>query len=624
MKELLYVVRPEQQTPEGIDRLLADHREVRFVSLMGVDLGGNATDEKIPVERVQGNWGPFLKYGVQTDGSSVVLHGIATLNNARVDLVPDTGVNWSVDYNRYHLVDGAPVGTLRIPATLVHNNRTVDSRSVLKKAVDCVQSELLEFFQQHPDVLDNMGINQPIKEIIITAATELEFWVQTPRDKADVEKLATSQTLKEQYWKRTQGTVRTALEETLLILEAFGLEPEMGHKEVGGVTGELDSNGRFSHVMEQLEVDWRYSTALQAADNEYVVRDIITDVFRSHGLEITFNAKPFPNVAGNGKHTHMGLAGRLADGSVVNLFSPKQGEDQFMSSVGLAALMGLLKNYYAVNPFVTASIDGFNRLQPGYEAPVCTVTSLGLDAETPSRNRSVLVGLVRDPANPLATRFELRAPNPLSNSWLVMAASCLAMLDGIVAVGNQDSDSLVAALSKEPGQADDYLEKERAYRSEEDVFEHYDQAQREKMFGPPPATVWENLQALNPGSDKTSFLFRQNVFNQELIDSYRQAVLERWHTELINRVLPSNLDLVRLCQQADARHNHLNQQLWDRIDVLRQKLARDNTSHTSLFTRICNALDKGDYQQASDLQLAMDSDMAELRTLYSHYRRNFI
>ena len=40
---------------------------------------------------------------------------------------------------------------------------------------------------------------------MLTAATELEFWVNTPEDKADLEKLAVSQSLKEQYWKRTHG-----------------------------------------------------------------------------------------------------------------------------------------------------------------------------------------------------------------------------------------------------------------------------------------------------------------------------------------------------------------------------------------------------------------------------------
>ena len=33
----------------------------------------------------------------------------------------------------------------------------------------------------------------------------------------------------------------------------------------------------------------------------------------------------------------------------------------------------------------------------------------------------------------MATRFELRSPNPKSNTYLVLAASYMAMLDGIKA-----------------------------------------------------------------------------------------------------------------------------------------------------------------------------------------------
>ena len=43
-----------------------------------------------------------------------------------------------------------------------------------------------------------------IEKINITSATELEFWVSTPEDKADLDKLYVSQSLKEQYWKKTQ------------------------------------------------------------------------------------------------------------------------------------------------------------------------------------------------------------------------------------------------------------------------------------------------------------------------------------------------------------------------------------------------------------------------------------
>ena len=40
----------------------------------------------------------------------------------------------------------------------------------------------------------------------------------------------------------------------------------------------------------------------------------------------------------------------------------------------------------------------------GIEAPVCTV-ALGRSPLLPSRNRTVLLGLIRDKDNPLATRF---------------------------------------------------------------------------------------------------------------------------------------------------------------------------------------------------------------------------
>ncbi|MCX7029666.1 MAG: glutamine synthetase, partial [Spirochaetes bacterium] len=118
MAELLYVVPASERTPQGLRGLLAAHPEIRFVSLSGVDLGGNDTDEKIPVSHFLGNAEQFLAGGVQTDGSSVVLPGIATLNDGKVDLVADSSVRWYVDYNHEHPdpATGLPVGTLRIPS----------------------------------------------------------------------------------------------------------------------------------------------------------------------------------------------------------------------------------------------------------------------------------------------------------------------------------------------------------------------------------------------------------------------------------------------------------------------------------------------------------------------------
>lgn len=63
----------------------------------------------------------------------------------------------------------------------------------------------------------------------MTSATELEFWVMTPNDKADVEALTASQELQESYWKRTKGVVRTSLEQSLILMDKYNLKPEMGH-----------------------------------------------------------------------------------------------------------------------------------------------------------------------------------------------------------------------------------------------------------------------------------------------------------------------------------------------------------------------------------------------------------
>ena len=375
LDRMLYTLPADQHSEEEIRNALTSHPEVKFVSLVGIDVGGNDTDEKIPVEEFLKDIEGFLDNGVQTDGSSVVLPHIAELNDAKVDIIPDRTVNWFVDHN-FNYPDpgtGLPVGTLRIPSSLVHNDdERVGSRVILRDAIDNFKKDLLELLQEHPYVFEYLDIDSAddIDDIVVTSATELEFWVKTPDDDADREQLSTAQMLKEQYWKRTTGPVRTALEEALLVLQKYGFEMEMGHKEVGGVKAKLGNSGKYDHVMEQLEIDWKYSTPVQAADNENHIKYVVRDIFRTYGLDVTFLAKPMDSVAGNGEHTHMGVAAKLKDGRNVNLFSPVDLDNQFLSPVGFGALMGLLKNYDVINPFVSSTTDSLNRLQPGLEGPV--------------------------------------------------------------------------------------------------------------------------------------------------------------------------------------------------------------------------------------------------------------
>lgn len=435
--DMLYVISPEEQNRETLTEILTAHPEIKFVSFMGVDFAGNDTDEKVPISLFLKDIDGFLEgMAAQTDGSSVVLTGIATLNNARVDMKIDSSVNWYIDYNYEHFdsATGRMVGTLRIPCFLVHNNVRVDSRSILHDTLDYVEKELLELFKKHPQVAGLEHISgEDIEKIIFTCATELEFWVKSPREDAPIEALSSSQMMQEQYWQRCRGNVRTALEQTVEMLEAYGLGPEMGHKECGGVRGQIDDNGHMTHVMEQLEVDWKYSYGVQTADNELLARIIVKEIFRLNGLEVSFQAKPVPGVAGSGEHTHVGIAAKMKNGKVVNLFTPKDMHTEFLSAVGYGSMMGLLKNYEVINPFISSTIDSLNRLKPGFEAPVCIVTSLGLSPEVPSRNRTILAGLIRDIDSPMATRIEMRSPNPYTNTYLAIAAFYISMLEGIKA-----------------------------------------------------------------------------------------------------------------------------------------------------------------------------------------------
>ena len=578
--ELLYYIPAGQYGKEGVLALLEQHPEIKFVSLVGIDLAGNDTDEKIPMSAFFDDYESFFEgRAVQTDGSSVVLTNIATLNNARVDMWGDPSVNWFVDYN-YENIDpatGLPTGTLRIPAFLMHNYRYVDSRSILKRSCDYVKTELLNLIKEHglpgmPHVKSD-----DVVDIIFTSATELEFWVKTPARTVTKKELSVSQKLQEQYW-------------------------------------------------EQLEIDWKFcNNPLQTADNELQARIIVREVFRENGLDVTFNAKPIIGVAGSGEHTHFGVMAKLKSGKLVNLFSPEDMRKEACSSLGIGAIMGLLKHYEAINPFISSTTDALNRLKPGFEAPVCIVTSFGTDPSEPNRNRTILCGLIRDIDNPMATRFELRSPNPYTNTYTALSLIFVSAFDGMkyaITCGKTQAQ-LLAEISKEVGESADYLDTNRAYRTEKDVFDDFTQEERNQMFGVAPATVWENVQGYYNNPELVETLSQGDAFAKDLMESFIASILKRWELVLANRLIPNNLDAVRnmVAIHTDSR-NSVDDKRFAEVNDLRFYLAKDSDDRKSLFTRLTEALNAGEYDLASKLQIEMNDKMEELEAKYANYAKN--
>lgn len=628
--DLLCIIPPEKHSVTDITSILEAHPEIKFVSLAAVDLAGNDTDERIPIADFHDNLQNYLDgQAVQTDGSSVVLPGIATLNDGKVDLVPDSDVVWYIDYNYEHIdmKTGLPVGTLRIPSYLYHNGEAVCSRSVLKRSAEYFESRLKAYLESDKELCEECGFEpEELEKITLIMATELEFWVNSPDEKIATEQLSISQVLKESYWKRTKGVVRTALEQVILILDQYGFNPEMGHKEVGGVKAAVTSSGDFHSIMEQLEVDWRYSDALQGADYELTARILIKEIFRMHGLSVRFDAKPITGVAGSGEHTHVNAVAFLKNGKRVNLFAPTDLTKEYLSRIGWGSLMGIMKNYNLINPFVSATTDAFNRLQPGFEAPTHAVASLGMDVLTPSRNRSVLLGLVRSMENSKATRFELRSPNPHTNTYLCLSAIYQCMLDGIdyVLKTGKGVKELEAEFTKPYGTPADYLEQDRLYRCEEDIFETMDDYERDRLFGTPPATVYDSLKNFLEADGTTEILCAGNVFNDKILSSYSHAMLDRWQYELSDRIIPNNLTTLRGYTKKHTDANPVDDGFWSDIETIKLNLAKDTSERTSVFSHIKNSLEANDLKEISKLQIRMNQDMNEIADLYKRYLDNQI
>ena len=228
------------------------------------------------------------------------------------------------------------------------------------------------------------------------------------------------------------------------------------------------------------------------------------------------------------------------------------------------------------------------------------------------------MGLVRDPGRPQATRFEVRAPNPHTNTYLALAAFFQAMADGISYAVNENKteESLLAEFNKAAGEEADYLPAGHAFRSEEDVFEQYDAEERDRLFGRAPATVWETLRGLLAEGNGRDLLSSEGVFPPAVLDGYIQAMLARWRLELRERLLPDGLAQLRACLPLHRPDEAEAGAAWEEIDQLCREIRAGE-----YFRRIREALEAEQDEQASVLQQELAPKLDKLQKMYNHYRR---
>jgi len=622
MDDLSYFLNNENKKKSKIEKFLKNNKNIKFVSLFGIDFMGNDTDEKIPARYFLNNIDSIFNGGIQTDGSSVNLPGIASLSDARVNFVIDFQRKWFIDYNYENMINNSiPVGTLRIPAFLKHHDKFYDSRSILFNVIRHTENEIKKIIKNNKSIFKNKYDFQfeDIKKVYFTLGTELEFWVRTPADKVSPEELELSQMLKESYWKRTKGRVRTCLENSLLLLNRYDLNAEMGHKEVGGVKGKVSPSGDLFDVMEQIELDWQYSDPVQACDNELFVRIFVKELFRRKGLEVSFMAKPVEGVAGSGEHMHLGMGVLLNNGDKINLFAPTE-EDQYLSSIGYGGLMGILKNWDEINPFISHSIDSMKRLKPGYEAPISPVVCLGGDYKDILRNRTILIGVVRSD-NPLSVRFEVRAPNPHTNSYFASAVLFLAMLDGIKYSIGKNEKKLYNELSKDYNEDSEYLNKDRKYLTTKNIFDDFSKEERRKYFGKSPETVWENIKKIKNNYPK---ILKGSPLNQKIINSFVLSVLNKWEVEIIQKEIPNIKKDLNKLKRIKNKESDIDRELWNEIHEEMQEIFKSSIINKSLLERLEDNVEEKKYEKVNEHIKQVRRKKNYLEKKYLKYRKNFL
>jgi glutamine synthetase len=164
----------------------------------------------------------------------------------------------------------------------------------------------------------------------------------------------------------------------------------------------------------QFEVNLKHRPdALAAADDALLLKRLICEVARRHGLAASFMAKPFIDRAGNGMHVHVSLL----DDDGANVFADAVTGEATLGHVAA----GLVDAMASTTLLFVPTWNGFRRMKPGSFAP--TRAAWG------HNNRSVAV---RVPASePLARRVEHRVAGADANPYLVLAAVLNGMADGI-------------------------------------------------------------------------------------------------------------------------------------------------------------------------------------------------
>jgi glutamine synthetase len=169
----------------------------------------------------------------------------------------------------------------------------------------------------------------------------------------------------------------------------------------------------------QQEISTAHAPALQAADEQLLVRETIRAVAARHGLVASLAPKPWPENAGNGCHIHFSLwensTNRFYDGS----------REDRLSDTARSFIAGVLEHLPGLCALTAPSFNSYHRILPHYWAGA--FRCWGHDnREAPVRVASPFRG-----SEEASTNAELKASDASCNPYLALGGLIAAGLDGL-------------------------------------------------------------------------------------------------------------------------------------------------------------------------------------------------
>jgi glutamine synthetase len=339
---------------------------IKFIRLWFTDIVGTLKSFAITVEELE----KALEEGMGFDGSSI--EGFARIDESDMVAIPDP--------TTFQIIPWRPreAGVARMICDIYHPDGRPfegDPRFVLRQQLKRA-SDLGYTFYVSP---------------------ELEYFyfknakgVPEPLDQGG-------------YFDQVADAAHDLRRDTVLTLEAMGIEVEYSHHEV---------------APSQHEIALRYTDALTMADASMTYRLVVKEIALANNVYATFMPKPIESQNGSGMHVHQSLF----KGERNAFFNP---EDTYhLSAVAKSYIAGLLYHAREITLVTNQWVNSYKRLLPGFEAPVYLSWA--------RRNRSDLIRIPEyKPGRELHTRIEYRSPDPACNPYLAFAVMLAAGLDGI-------------------------------------------------------------------------------------------------------------------------------------------------------------------------------------------------